>query len=88
MPESFYSPRFAKNVWLTNHAIEAMAKREVTLPEVKQLIEEGKTQYKDEKHGWVYFEFTHRNDNLVCADIVNDQAVIIKTIMINWQLGE
>jgi len=88
MPESFYSPRFTKNVWLTNHAIEAMAKREVTLPEVKQLIEEGNTQYKDEKQGWVYFEFIHRNDNLVCAAIVNDQAVIIKTIMINWQLGE
>jgi len=88
MSESFYSPRFAKNVWLTNHAIESMAKREITLPEVKQLIEKGEIQYKDNKHGWVYFAFTHRNDNLICAAIINEQAIIIKTIMINWQPGD
>ncbi len=88
MSVSFYSPRFAKNVWLANHAIESMAKREITLPEVKQLIEEGSVQYKDNQHGWVYFEFISRNDNLVCAAIINEQAVIIKTMMVNWQLGE
>ena len=27
MSESFYSDRFCKKVWLTNHAIEMMAKR-------------------------------------------------------------
>jgi hypothetical protein len=31
MSESFHSARFGKRVWLTNHAIEAMAKRHVTL---------------------------------------------------------
>jgi hypothetical protein len=41
MSETFDSPRFGKKVWLTNHAIESMAKRKVTLAEVKRLIEEG-----------------------------------------------
>lgn len=60
-----------------------MAKRDITLPEVKQLIEEGNVEYKDDKHGWVYFDFANRNDNLVCAAIIHDQTIIIKTIMIN-----
>jgi len=38
MSERFYSERFQKYVWLTNHAIEAMAKRRVTLPELKALL--------------------------------------------------
>ena len=47
MSESFHSPRFDKTVWLTNHAIESMAKRAITLPEVKRLIEEGAWSAKD-----------------------------------------
>jgi len=27
-----------------------------------------------------------RSDNLVCAAVINDESIIIKTIMINWQL--
>jgi len=41
MSESFNSDRFNKKVWLTNHAIESMSKRKVTLDEVKRLIEFG-----------------------------------------------
>ena len=35
MSESFYSDKYQKNVWLTNHAIESMAKRQIILPEIK-----------------------------------------------------
>ena len=52
MSESFYSERLGKNVWLTNHAIEAMAKRSITLPEVKVLIELGDYKLVDMSHGW------------------------------------
>jgi hypothetical protein len=75
MSESFHSQRFDKTVWLTNHAIEAMAKRNITLHEVKHVIEEGEVQRKDESHGWLYFHFPNRDDNLVCA-----------AILIRWQL--
>ncbi len=86
MSESFYSGRFEKNVWLTNHAIEAMAKRKITLPEVKKLIESGDYRKKKGSHGWIYFDFPDRVDNLVCAAIVEENAIIIKTIMIQWQV--
>jgi hypothetical protein len=84
MSESFYSKRFGKNVWLTNHAIEAMAKRSITLPEVKVLIELGDYKLVDMSYGWIYYDFPERGDNLVCAAVVEERALIIKTIMIDW----
>ena len=87
MSESFYSERFNKSVWLTNHAIEAMAKRNITLPEVKILIESGDYRENKGPHGWIYYDFPERIDNLVCAAVVKDSAIIIKTIMIRWQVG-
>ena len=86
MSESFLSPRFSKTVWLTNHAIEAMAKRGITLHQVKQVIEEGEFLRKDDTHGWLYCHFPNRNDNLVCAAVIDGEALIVKTIMVHWQL--
>jgi hypothetical protein len=51
MSDAFHSARFGKKVWLTNHAIESMAKRNVTLAEVKTLIEEGSYQIPAQSHG-------------------------------------
>ena len=85
MSESFYSNRFNKKVWLTNHAIESMVKRKITLIELKALIENGEFQSTKDNHGWIYLQFINRNDNLVCAAIVNEEAIIIKTVMIHWQ---
>ena len=85
MSESFHSNRFSKIVWLTNHAIESMAKRRITLNEIKQLIEKGEYQIKDEPHGWIFHHFSARSDNLICAAIVHEKTIIIKTVMINWR---
>ncbi|MCU0836358.1 MAG: DUF4258 domain-containing protein [Chromatiaceae bacterium] len=85
MSETFESQRFGKKVWLTNHAIESMAKRKVTLAEVKRLIEEGEYRAKEGSHGWILHHFESRQDNLVCAAIAIGQAIIVKTVMINWK---
>ena len=82
MSESFYSERFRKKVWLTNHSIEAMAKRKITFPELKELIEYGDYIEKMAEHGWVYYEFPEREDNLVCAAVVTNNAIIVTTVMI------
>lgn len=84
MSDAFYSARFGKNVWLTNHAIESMAKRNVTLAEVKRLIEEGEYRTKEASQGWIFHRFESRHDNLVCAAVVTEQAIIVKTVMVNW----
>ncbi len=88
MSESFKSARFNKIVWLTNHAIESMSKRRVTLDEVKQLIELGEYTEQENGHGWMYYTFPKRQDNLVCAAMIKEKAIIIKTIMIQWKLRE
>ncbi len=88
MSDSFYCKRFSKKVWLTNHAIESMNKRDVTLFEVKQILENGEYQQTDTEHGWIYFDFEHRTDNLVCVAIIEKESIIIKTVMINWTLRE
>ena len=31
-----------------------------------------------------YYDFPERGDNLVCAAVVEERALIIKTIMIEW----
>jgi hypothetical protein len=85
MGDTFPSARFGKRVWLTNHAIEAMAKRQVTLAEVKTLIEQGTLSEKGDGHAWISHHFRGRGDNLVCAAVLVADAVIIKTIMVDWQ---
>jgi hypothetical protein len=85
MSEAFESSRFGKKVWLTNHAIESMAKRKVTLAEVKRLIEEGQYRVKEESHGWIFHHFESRQDNLICAAVVTEQAITVKTVMVNWR---
>ena len=74
MSESFHSLRFDRKVWLTNHAIESMAKRAITLAEVKRLIEEGDWRARDDRHGWLSLYFPDRDDNLVCAAGVEGKA--------------
>lgn len=86
MSESFYSEKFKKNVWLTNHAIESMAKRRITLFEVKKLIESGEYRELKGSHCWIYYNFPERDDNLVCAAAVDEEAIIIKTVMVQWQV--
>nr|VFK37088.1 MAG: protein of unknown function (DUF4258) [Candidatus Kentron sp. SD]VFK41163.1 MAG: protein of unknown function (DUF4258) [Candidatus Kentron sp. SD]VFK78277.1 MAG: protein of unknown function (DUF4258) [Candidatus Kentron sp. SD] len=85
MSESFQSVRFGKRVWLTNYAIESMAKRDVTLREIMRLIEEGEYRAKGETHGWIFRHFPERDDNLMCAAVANKQTIIVKTVMIDWK---
>lgn len=61
-----------------------MAKRRITLSEIKQLIEKGEYQIRDEPHEWIFYHFLVRSDNLICAAIVHEQTIIIKTVMVNW----
>lgn len=37
---------------------------------------------------WLYSHIDGRQDNLICAAAVESQAVIIKTVMINWELED
>lgn len=65
-----------------------MKRRNISEQQVKDLIESGEIKYSNLQNAWIFKAFQERNDNLICAAIVMKQAIIIKTIMINWELRE
>lgn len=88
MGADFFSGRFGKNVWITRHARQSMLKRGVDDATLRQVIETGEVKRKNEVDMWVYSHIDGRQDNLICAAAVESQAVIIKTVMINWELED
>jgi hypothetical protein len=37
---------------------------------------------------WVFTHIQERADNLICAAVVEQAAVVIKTVMVNWELED
>lgn len=84
----FFSQRFGKDVWITTHARESMQKREIDDATLEQVVQEGDIRRQNGSHMWVYKHIEKRTDNLICAAVVEQEAIIIKTVMINWELEE
>lgn len=80
------SNRFNKSIILTHHAIEQMEVRHVDEATLYDLIESGKILRKDDEHLWIYKVFQGREDNMLCAAVIERNKLIIKTVMINWEL--
>ena len=79
-----YSQRFNKVIHLTGNAKKRMIERDISMELLSDLIETGQLNYKDDKHAWIAKHFQHRTNNLLCAAIVIDQAVIVKTVMYHF----
>ena len=84
----YFSRRFAKNVWVSRHARQSMRARDVDDTTLEHVIETGEIKRKDDAHLWIYMHMEGRSDNLVCAAVVESDAIIVKTVMINWELGD
>ncbi|WML90677.1 DUF4258 domain-containing protein [Thiothrix lacustris] len=82
------SKRFNKPVILTHHATEQMAERQIDEKTLTDLIESGDVKYKDEQHLWIYKAYPNREDNMLCAAAIERNNLIIKTVMINWELSD
>jgi hypothetical protein len=85
---NLWSQRFNKAIRLTYHAKARMQERQISEALLLDLIEHGDTKFKDEKHVWFFKNYAERADNLVCAATVIDEAIIVKTVMINWHLEQ
>ena len=48
MLADFFSKRFGKNVWVTNHARESMQRRNIDVATLERVIEEGEIKRRDE----------------------------------------
>jgi len=51
-----------------------------------EVIASGETRYRDATHLWAFKEFPERHDNLLCAVLVLEDAVIVKTVMRHFAL--
>jgi hypothetical protein len=51
-----------------------------------RLLDEGGLRYEDERRLWAWLRVPERHDNLLCAAVVLDDAVVVKTVMHNWEL--
>ena len=81
-----FSIRFQRIVVVTRHARERMAERSVSDAMLLDVIDLGETRYRDSTHLWAFKEFPERNDNLLCAVVVLEDAVIVKTVMHHFSL--
>ncbi len=52
------------------------------------LVETGRLRRIDQEHLFIFKRFAGRHDNLVCAAAVEEESLVIKTVMVNWSLRE
>ena len=64
-----------------------MAERAISKTDLLTVIDQGETRYQDATHLWAYRHFPARNDNLVCAVLVLEDVVVVKTVMHHFELG-
>ena len=77
---------FQRVVVLTRHARGRMVERNITEVMLLEVLDQGETRYRDSTHLWAFKEFPERNDNLLCAVVVLEDAVIVKTVMHHFSL--
>ncbi|WP_081602001.1 MULTISPECIES: DUF4258 domain-containing protein [unclassified Thioalkalivibrio] len=83
-----HSQRFDRPIHVTRHARERMAQREISESELVQLLENGELRYKDDSRLWAAKHFEGRCDNLICAALVLEEQLVVKTVMHHFDWGE
>lgn len=81
-----FSHRFARQIIVTRHARLRMVERGISDDLLFQILEEGQTRHRDATHLWVWLEAAERHDNLLCAVLVLEAALIVKTVLNHWEL--
>ncbi len=80
-----HSARFGLPVVLTEHARQRMAKRNISAALLLDIIDTGTVRDAGQGHCWLYKDVPGRSDNLLCAAVVMDNAVVVKTVMHHWE---
>ena len=86
MVQLMHSRRFDRPIVVTRHARLRMDERNISEAELLSVIDTGETRYKDVAHLWAFKHIAERNDNLVCAVLVLEDAVVVKTVMHHFSL--
>lgn len=83
-----FSVRFNRELIITSHAQARMQEREISAEQVFDIIENGMVRHKDGGRMWVFKVMENRRDNLICAAVVMEDRLVVKTVMVNWELME
>ena len=76
-----FSTRFNRPVVVSSHAKIRMTERDISEAMLLEVIDSGEVRYKDATHLWAFKEFPERHDNLLCAVLVLEDRVVVKTVM-------
>ena len=76
-----FSVRFQLPIAISNHAKIRMVERNISAAMLLEVIDSGEARYKDATHLWAFKEFPERHDNLLCAVLVLEDCVVVKTVM-------
>jgi hypothetical protein len=81
-----YSKRFERTIAITRHAQMRMEEREINEALLLEIIDSGETRYRDATHLWVFKSFSERADNLLCAALVLEDRLVVKTVMHHFEV--
>jgi len=81
-----FSNRFQRTIQVTRHAHARMVERNIDDATLLDLIETGTAKYKDASHLWLFKDFALRQDNLLCAAVVLENVLVVKTVMHHFDL--
>jgi hypothetical protein len=73
--------RFQRLAVISSLAKIRMTERDISEAMLLDVIDSGETRYKDAAHLWAFKEFPARHDNLLCAVLVLEDCVVVKTVM-------
>lgn len=65
-----------------------MRERQIGLALLQDLLEAGSATHKDECRLWLSKAYSDRDDNLICAAVVLEDELVVKTVMRRWELQE
>lgn len=81
-----FSTRFRRPLVITRHAAHRMAERGIEPALLLSVVDNGALRYSDASRLWAWLDVAGRDDNLICAVLVLEDAVIVKTVMHHWEL--
>ncbi|MGQ0544298.1 MAG: DUF4258 domain-containing protein [Betaproteobacteria bacterium] len=73
---------------VTDHARERMRERSIDEATLLKVIETGEIRRSDAQHLFIFKPIESRHDNLACAAAVEEDHLVVKTVMTNWRLLE
>jgi len=86
---AMFSDRFQKPIIVTDHARNRMIDRDISDVLLLDMIETGDIRYSDKTRLWIAKRFAERDDNLLCAAVALETALVVKTVMhhFSWESG-